>query len=98
MGKKVQAIGPQAFRNCTSLTKVTLPASVKSIGKQAFYNCKKLKTITIKSTKLTTKNVGTKAFGKTYAKAQVKVPKSKVKTYQSLLRKRGISKKAKISK
>jgi len=33
-----------AFRNCTSLTSVTIPDSVTSIGK-AFYNCKSLKEV-----------------------------------------------------
>jgi len=35
----VQAIGDQAFRNCTGLTNVTIPEGVTSIGNQAFYGC-----------------------------------------------------------
>jgi len=98
IGSKVQTIGNKAFMNCTALTKVTVPVSVKKIGKQAFYNCKKLKTVTIKSKKLTTKNVGTKAFAKISSKATIRVPKNKLKSYKTMLMKRGVSKKATIKK
>lgn len=65
-------------------------------GKSAFQGCKKLKTITFKTTKLTAKKVGTKAFKGTPAKATVKVPKKVKKAYKKWLTKKGISKKAKI--
>ncbi len=35
----VTEIGSSAFRNCTTLTKVTMPSSVVSIGSDAFRNC-----------------------------------------------------------
>ena len=58
---------------------------MKTIGKQAFYGCKNLKSITIKSTNLTAKSVGAKAFtkagSKNYKKLVVKVPKNKKKVY-----------------
>jgi hypothetical protein len=48
---------------------------------------------------LTTKNVGSKAFGSIYAKAVIKVPKSKLKAYQKLLKQKGVTgKKQKIKK
>ena len=72
------------------------------IGSKAFYGCKKLLNITIKTTKLTTKNVGSKAFTKAgssnYKKMVVKVPKSKLKAYKKTLKKRGVNSKAKIKK
>ena len=98
IGSNVTTIGKKAFYECTSLTKITIPSKVKKIGKQAFYGCKKLKTITIKTTKLTGKNVGSKAFKGIHAKATIKVPKSKLKSYKKLLRARGVGKKAKIKK
>ena len=36
-----------AFRDCTSLTSVTIPASVTSIGRQAFHGCSDLTSVTI---------------------------------------------------
>ena len=72
--------------NCTSLDKFLLDTAVKSIGKSAFQGCKALKAVTIKTTKLTLKNVGKKAFYGIYKKAVFKCPKKKVKDYELLLR------------
>jgi len=41
------AINNYAFRNCTSLTSVTIPDSVTSIGEWAFYSCDSLTSVTI---------------------------------------------------
>ena len=96
LGAAVTTIGDRAFYKCTSLAKITIPAKVKKIGKQAFYGCKKLKSITIKTTKLTNKNVGSKAFKGIYAKATIKVPKRKYTSYKKILRAKGVSSKTKI--
>ena len=98
IGKNVTRVGEKAFYKCTALAKVTLPAKVKKIGKQSFYGCKKLKYITVKTTKLTKKNVGSKAFTGINKKATVKVPKSKVKAYEKLLKNKGVSKTVKVKK
>ena len=87
-------IGHRAFANCSSLSKITIPGSVRSIGKQAFCNCKKLRSITIKTSTLSGKTVGSKAFAGTYKKPTVKVPASQLKTYKKLLKARGMSSKA----
>ena len=98
----VKTIGDNAFMNCTSLTSVVIPAKVTKIGKKAFYNCKKMKSITIKTTKLTTKKVGSKAFTKagssSYKKLKVKVPAKKLSAYKKLLKKKGLSPKVKVRK
>ena len=93
---KVTKIADNAFKNNKKIAKVTISSKVKKIGKQAFYGCKKLKSITIKTTKLTSKNVGNNAFKGIYAKATIKVPKRKFKSYKKLLKARGVGKKAKI--
>lgn len=102
MGANVETIGKSAFMNCILLKKIVIPKKVKKIGSKAFYGCKKLTNITIKTTKLTTKTVGSKAFtkagSKNYKKLVVKVPKSKLKAYKKMLWKRGVSRKAKIKK
>ncbi|MDD7292821.1 MAG: leucine-rich repeat domain-containing protein, partial [Clostridiaceae bacterium] len=46
-GYPVTNIGDYAFRDCTSLTSVTIPDSVTSIGRDAFYRCTGLTSITI---------------------------------------------------
>lgn len=92
----VTSIGDKAFYKCRSLTSITIPSKVTKIGKSAFEGCKKLKTITVKSTKL--KSVGKKALKGIHAKAKIKVPKSKLKKYKSLFKKKGQGKKVKVTK
>lgn len=102
IGSNVTSIGNDAFRNCTTLKKVVIPAKVKQIGKKAFYNCKKLQFLTIKAKKLTAKTVGAKAFtgagSSNYAKLKVKVPKKKYAAYVKMLKKKGLSARAKVSR
>ena len=46
-GKAVTSIGDYAFKNCSSLTSVTIGNSVTSIGNYAFEDCRSLTSITI---------------------------------------------------
>ena len=46
-GSQLQTIGQGAFYNCTSLTSITIPASVTSIDSGAFNGCTSLPSITI---------------------------------------------------
>ncbi|MBE5881884.1 MAG: leucine-rich repeat domain-containing protein [Lachnospiraceae bacterium] len=87
---KVKTVGKQAFYGCKKITSVTLGKSVSKVGSKAFYGCNKLKTLTIKSTKLTTKKVGSSAFAKTPKSMTVKVPKKKFKAYKAMLFKKGV--------
>ncbi len=96
LGKHIKRIGDSAFRGCTALTGIAIPAKTVKIGKRAFYGCKKLKNVTIKTTALTAKNVGGKAFQGIYPKAVFRVPKAKKKAYKKLLRAKGAGKKATI--
>ena len=98
MGKNVTTIGAKAFYKCVSLTRITIPSRVSQIGKQAFYGCKKLKSITVKTKKLTTKNVGKKAFQGIYANAVIRVPKANLKQYRKLLQTKGAGRKITIRK
>ena len=98
IGADITTIGKQAFYNCVNLKKITIPAKVTSIGKQTFYGCKNLKNITIKTTKLTDKKIGSKAFKGIHAKATIKVPKKKLADYKKILKKKGVSSKVKIKK
>lgn len=43
----VVSIGEYAFRDCTQLTSVTIPSSVKTIKTAAFYNCTQIAAISI---------------------------------------------------
>lgn len=96
IGEHVATIGNKAFFKCTSLKKITIPAEIRKIGKQSLYGCKNLKNITIKTTRLTKKNIGNKAFKGIYSKVNIKVPKSKLKSYKKFLRAKGVGKRAKI--
>lgn len=98
LGGNVTVIDEQAFYKCTALTKITVPAKVEKIGKQAFYGCKKLKSIVLQTAKLSTGNVGEKAFSGIYSKASIKVPANQLDNYKKLLRKKGAGKKVKFGK
>ena len=94
---KVTEIGDKAFFKCSAKS-ITINKDVKKIGKQAFFGMKKCKTIIIKSNGLTKKSIGKKAFAKMNKKIVVKANKKKIKAYKKLLKKGGISKKAKFKK
>ena len=93
---QVTSIAPKAFMNNKKLKKVVIPATIRSIGKKAFAGCKNLKKITVKTTYLTKKSVGAKAFKGIHAKAAIKVPKKQKKAYTSLFKAKGVGKKVKI--
>ena len=98
MDTKLTAISDKAFYKCTKLKAITIPSKVNKIGKQAFYGCKNLRNITIRTTKLTSKKVGSKAFKGIYSKAIITVPKSKYKAYKTLLKTKGVSTKVTYKK
>ena len=56
---RVTAIADRAFKNCYSLTNVSIPNSVKSIGDEAFYYCSGLTGVTIPNS---VESMGTYAF------------------------------------
>ena len=90
----VTGISANAFKNNQLLKTAVIGSNVRKIGKQAFYNCKSLKTITIRTSMLTKKNVGAKAFKGTYKKIKVKVPAKQFKTYKKFFKSKGMSTKA----
>lgn len=89
---KVTSIGKKAFAGNKILKKVVIGKNVRNIKSKAFYNCKKLKNIKIKTTKLTKKSVGTKAFKGINKKAKVNVPNKKLVSYRKILLNRGVKK------
>ncbi len=93
---KVTSIAKKAFAGNKNLKRVVIGAEIEKIGAKAFYNCPNLKFVTIKSTGLTAKSVGAKAFAKIHKKAVVEVPKAKKTAYKKWLKKRGIGGKQKI--
>lgn len=97
-GKSITEIKDYAFYGCKKLTSVTITEKVSKIGKGAFQKCDKIGKLTIKSSKLTSKKVGKNAFKINSKKLNVRVPKNKLKTYKSLLKTKGISKKAVVKK
>ncbi|MCD8018051.1 MAG: CAP domain-containing protein [Clostridiales bacterium] len=93
---KVTSIADNALKNHKKVTKIVIGKNITTIGKNAFYGCKKLKNITIKTTKLTKKKVGAKAFKGIRAKAKIKVPKAKLKAYKKILKAKGLGTKATV--
>lgn len=100
--KNISSIGTSAFQGCSTLRTVKIGTKVSSIGAKAFYDCKALTSVTIQSKKLTSGTIGKSAFTKAgrnnYKNLKVKVPASKLSTYKKLLKSKGLSAKAKVSK
>ncbi len=66
-------IGDNAFRDCYTLTSVTIPNSVTSIGDYAFYNCLRLTSVTISNS---VTSIGIKAFYGCHGLTSVTIPNS----------------------
>ena len=83
----VTAIGNKAFYGCKALKKVTILKKTKKIGASAFAKCSNLRTITIKTTSLTKKSIGKKAFHGIAKKAKFELPSSKKRLYKKWVKK-----------
>lgn len=69
----VVAIGPSAFRNCTGLTSVTIPATIEEIGDHAFYGCSSITTIKVPAL---VETIGAYAFAGCTKLTSVTLPKN----------------------
>ena len=70
---KVTSIGESAFKNCTSLTSVTIGNSVTSIGNEAFYGCTSLTSVTVPDS---VTSIGDYAFCNCTSLTSVTIPDS----------------------
>ena len=70
-GFEVFAIGNQAFSNCTQITSVTLPDTLRVINDYAFGNCQELKSINFPESLL---YIGMVAFEDCYKLESVNIP------------------------
>lgn len=69
---QVTKIGKNAFKNYTSLKKITIPKNITEIGDNAFYGCKKITSVKFSGTKLT--KIGAGAFRKCSSLKSVTIP------------------------
>ena len=93
---KVTEVGKYAFKNNRKITSVIIDKNVTKINASAFYGAKNLKKITVKSKVL--KSVGKNAFKNIHAKANIKVPSSKLKKYKQIMANKGQGKRVTIKK
>ena len=77
---QLESIGVNAFRYCTFLTSVTIPASVTSIRERAFDSCIFLTSVTIYAPWLTT--YGLNAFDSNGSDRKIYVISDRVSTYK----------------
>ena len=93
---KVTSIANNAFKNCTSLTKITIGKNITQIGSNSFKGCSKLKNVVIKTSSI--KKIGSNSFKGLPNKAVFKVPSKKYDKYSKMIKKAGAPKAAKITK
>ena len=67
----VTQVGGSAFRECSSLTSVTIPNSVTKIESNAFYKCSSLTSITIPNS---VKSIGVYAISHCYSLTSITIP------------------------
>ena len=72
-GIAVTAIGDGAFANCSAVTSLELPTSIRSIGDNAFYNCTALKELTLPKN---LQHIGAHAFMGCSALESIEIPDS----------------------
>ena len=72
-GKKITAIGFDAFNGCTELTSVTIPDSITKIDDRAFYDCTSLKEVAIPAS---VTDIGWQAFYNCTSLKEVTIPAS----------------------
>lgn len=71
VGKGATSISAKAFMDCTNLTTISLPETLRTIGTCAFYGCSNLDGVTLPSS-LTA--IGTSAFAECTALTSVAIP------------------------
>ena len=70
-GYPVTSIGERAFRECRSITSITIPEGVTSIGEYAFYKCEFLTSVTIPDS---VTSIGSSAFHNCYKLTNITIP------------------------
>lgn len=94
----ISKVGASSFQGCANLKTASLGSSLNTIGSNAFQGCKSLGKMRIASSRLKSGKVGASALKGTSKKMTVTVPKAKLGSYKSLLRKAGASGKARFVK
>ena len=84
INENCKIIADKAFSSCTSITSLTIPASVISIGNDAFYNCTSLADVNIESAETSSLIIWASAFSKCTSLTSFTIPASVTSISHSL--------------
>lgn len=84
-GRYVSIIGSETFKDCNSLTGVTIPSSVQQIDNSAFQNCENLSSVIVQRDVASITHLGKDVFKGCKSTLQITVPTNRVAEYKNKL-------------
>lgn len=83
LSNSLYAIAVGAFKGCSSLRSINIPASVQHIDSNAFENCSSLTRVTVNKSQKAITHIGENAFDGCSTSLQIIVPTNRIAEYKN---------------